>query len=84
MLANDKYARAYANALKAIAEHIERCPEAYFGASELCSDDGFDLQVHLERTEGGVIPKVSLRRDSILLEEGSIKRGEERIRKFYW
>lgn len=64
------YARAYAKALQAVADHIGAHPEAYFGVRDFCLDEGFDLQVHLERDGGGVAPKVTLKRSTVLADEG--------------
>ena len=77
MLAEDYYAKAYAEALEAVAEHIRSFPEAYFGASNMCQEDGFDLQVHLERAGDGVTPIVKLRRNTVIL-------AEDQICKFNW
>lgn len=63
------YARAYAKALQAVADHIGAHPEAYFGVQDFCLDEGFDLQVHLERDHSGVAPKVTLKRSTVFADE---------------
>lgn len=63
------YAMALAKALQSVADHIGAHPEAYFGVQDFCLDEGFDLQVYLERDCIGVTPKVTLKRSTILADE---------------
>ena len=84
MVDNKRIAWAYAAALRSVADCIEDCPEAYFGAFELSLDSEFDLQVGLERDSGGIIPRISLKRESVPLDREKLRKGAEQFCKFNW
>ncbi len=73
MLAKRQVAAAYVQSLRAIADHVEDNPEAYFGTEDAANRyEGFDFKVNLRLGEMGITPSVSIRRESYLPGEDGI------------